>query len=168
MPKLTPAQKAEIANLKMGYACLEKEVQSEFDRFKTADEKANMFLVFNAAILALFIIIFPLPEFSMCRKNIFWILFTVLCMSLATTVILIIISIFPRTYSRIDASNLLEAEFYQCSSEEFIGNIMVGHSDMLEELYYIVDKKFKLLTGAMILTILNISLIVILLILTNA
>lgn len=166
--KLSTQQQDEISNLQIGFKCLEQEMKNEADRFKTADEKANMFLVFNAAILILFTIIFPLPHYDKHQVVIvFWCIFALLCASLTSTVILIVAVIFPRSYNVLNENNYVVATFYHCSSVEFIGKIMKEHSDSLKELIKIADKKFTLLNSAMILTIVNIIMSVILVLMVN-
>ena len=64
-------ENSEIENLKIGYKLLENDLSSQFDRLKNADEKLNMLLVFNAAILALLTIIFPINELSSLKFILF-------------------------------------------------------------------------------------------------
>ena len=52
----------ELENLKMGYAALNEDYKIQIERLKTADQKSNMLLVFNAAILALLVAVLPLNE----------------------------------------------------------------------------------------------------------
>ena len=49
-------------NLKDGYEQIKIIYQIQSERLKTSDEKLNMLLVFNAAIIALIIVVIPFPN----------------------------------------------------------------------------------------------------------
>ena len=64
--------KQELENLKQGYTHCKEIYNIQRERFKTSDEKLNMLLVFNAAILALLITIIPFNQLTCCLKTLMY------------------------------------------------------------------------------------------------
>ena len=86
----------ELENLKMGYAALHEDYKIQIERLKTADEKSNMLLVFNAAIVALLILVFPLNETSKAIFVLSIITLALFISSMMLTLIMIIVAIFHK------------------------------------------------------------------------
>lgn len=156
----------EFENLKIGYDLLQKDYVIQVERLKTADEKLNMFLVFNAAILALLTIVFPLPTICSVQFIISIIALTLFIASMVLTLIMIILAVFPRKTEHIDDSNYVTAEFYHCTSISFLGKIMSESKKSIESLHKLTELKFRYAKIAMSLTIVNIGLMIILILIT--
>lgn len=82
-------------NLKDGYEQIKIIYQIQSERLKTSDEKLNMLLVFNAAIIALIIVVIPFPN-SGVRNILSIILFSIFTVSIFLTVICIFIRAIPQ------------------------------------------------------------------------
>lgn len=156
--KLTQEERdaQELENLKEGYQNCKETYNKELERFKDTDAKLNMLLVFNAAILALLTIVFPLGEMNCVLKTLFYVFLTVFSISMLTTLISIILGLFPRKTPFIDSNSYLEPELYQYTSVEFYCQLIasyVQHNNMIGEK---IEKKHFLNRLAMVCTIFNI------------
>ena len=150
----------EVENLKIGYELLQNDLSSQVERLKTADEKLNMLLVFNAAILALLTIVFPINLLSYARFILAIIFLTLFMTSMVLTLVMIIIAIFPRSIPRIADTNYVDGTFYHCSSTNFLGKIMGECQRTIEKTHKIAEKKYCFTKASMILTIINIWLMI--------
>lgn len=150
----------EVENLKIGYELLQNDLSSQVERLKTADEKLNMLLVFNAAILALLTIVFPINLLSQTRFILAIIFLTLFMISMVLTLVMIIIAIFPRSIPRIADTNYVDVTFYHCSSTNFLGKIMGECRRTIEKTHKIAEKKYCFTKASMILTIINIGLMI--------
>ena len=148
-----------IENLKDGYERIKTVYQIELERLKTSDEKLNMMLVFNAAVIALLIVVIPFPE-SGVLKSLSIILFLLFSVSMILTVMCIFIGLFPRKISTIAIKNYTNANQYNCTREQYIGKYMSGYEAAIESVSKAAEKKQTMIKHSMIETIINIFLIV--------
>ena len=155
----------ELENLKMGYAALNEDYKIQIERLKAADEKSNMMLVFNAAILALLILVFPLNETSKTIFILSIIALTLFITSIILTLIMIIVAIFPRPTTHMSSNSYTNAEFYHCSNQKFMGQIMYRLNQSVSELHKVAEHKFICQKVAMIATLGNIAFMAILIVL---
>ena len=148
-----------IENLKDGYDQIKNIYQIESERLKTSDEKLNMMLVFNAAIIALLIVVIPFPVNSV--RNVFSIiLFSLFSVSMILTVACIFIGLFPRKLSTIAIKNYTDASQYNCTREQYIGKYMSGYESAIESVANAAEKKQTMIKHSMIETIINILIVV--------
>lgn len=150
-------------NLKDGYEQIKTIYQIQSERLKTSDEKLNMLLVFNAAIIALIIAVIPFPD-SGIRNILSIILFSIFTTSMLLTVICIFIGLFPKKLDFIDSKNYTDANQYNCTREQYIGKYMSGYESAIESVASAAEKKQTMIKHSMIETIVNIVLIVALII----
>lgn len=148
-----------IENLKDGYERIKTIYQIELERLKTSDEKLNMMLVFNAAVIALLIVVIPFPE-SGVLNGLSIILFLLFSVSMILTVMCIFIGLFPRKISTIAIKNYTNANQYNCTREQYIGKYMSGYEAAIESVAKAAEKKQTMIKHSMIETIINILLIV--------
>ena len=146
-------------NLKDGYEQIKTIYQIQADRLKTSDEKLNMMLVFNAAIIALLIVVIPFPETGV-RSVLSIALFSIFAACMLITVICIFIGLFPRKLDFIDVKNYTNANQYNCTREEHIGKYMSGYEAAIESVANVAEKKQTMIKHSMIETLVNIVLIV--------
>ena len=146
-------------NLKDGYEQIKIIYQIQSERLKTSDEKLNMLLVFNAAIIALIIVVIPFPN-SGVRNILSIILFSIFTVSIFLTVICIFIGLFPKKLDFIDSKNYTDANQYNCTREQYIGKYMSGYESAIESVTGVAEKKQTRIKYSMIETIVNIVLIV--------
>lgn len=151
--------KEELENLKLGYAALNEDYRIQTERLKTADEKNNMLLVFNAAILALLTIVFPLNESARELFVLSIILFTLFMVSIIITVTMIIVAIYPRKTQHLSHKSFVNADFYHRTTIEFMGQIMRQQSESIKSMHETAEKKFMYAKIAIITTFINIALI---------
>lgn len=149
----------ELENLKLGYATLNEDYRIQTERLKTADEKTNMLLVFNAAILALLTIVFPLNESAHMLFVLSIILFALFLASIFFTVTMIIIAIYPRKTQHLSHKSFVDADFYHRTTIEFMGQIMRHQTESIESMHKTAEKKFTYTKVAIITTFINIALI---------
>ena len=150
-------------NLKDGYEQIKTIYQIQSERLKTSDEKLNMLLVFNAAIIALIIVIIPFPD-SGVRNILSIILFSIFTVSMLLTVTCIFIGLFPKKLDFIDSKNYTDANQYNCTREQYIGKYMSGYESAIESVASAAEKKQTMIKHSMVETIVNIVLIVALII----
>lgn len=148
-----------IENLKDGYEQIKTIYQIQSERLKTSDEKLNMLLVFNAAIIALIIVIIPFPD-SGVRNILSIILFSIFTVSMLLTVTCIFIGLFPKKLDFIDSKNYTDANQYNCTREQYIGKYMSGYESAIESVASAAEKKQTMIKHSMVETIVNIVLIV--------
>lgn len=146
-------------NLKDGYEQIKTIYQIQSERLKTSDEKLNMLLVFNAAIIALIIVIIPFPD-SGVRNILSIILFSIFTVSMLLTVTCIFIGLFPKKLDFIDSKNYTDANQYNCTREQYIGKYMSGYESAIESVASAAEKKQTMIKHSMVETIVNIVLIV--------
>lgn len=146
-------------NLKDGYEQIKSIYQIQSERLKTSDEKLNMLLVFNAAIIALIITVIPFPS-SGVRNILSVILFSVFTISMLLTIICIFIGLFPKKLDFIDTKNYTDANQYNCTRQQYIGKYMTGYASAIESVSGAAEKKQTMIKHSMIQTIVNIVLIV--------
>ena len=146
-------------NLKDGYEQIKTIYQIQAERLKTSDEKLNMLLVFNAAIIALIITVIPFPDGGI-RNILSIILFSIFTVSMLLTVICIFIGLFPKKLDFIDIKNYTNANQYNCTREQYIGKYMAGYESAIDSVAGAAEKKQTMIKHSMIETIVNIVLIV--------
>ena len=146
-------------NLKDGYEQIKTIYQIQAERLKTSDEKLNMLLVFNAAIIALIITVIPFPDGGI-RNILSIILFSIFTVSMLLTVICIFIGLFPKKLDFIDTKNYTNANQYNCTREQYIGKYMAGYESAINSVAGAAEKKQTMIKHSMIETIVNIVLIV--------
>ena len=146
-------------NLKDGYKQIKTIYQIQAERLKTSDEKLNMLLVFNAAIIALIITVIPFPDGGI-RNILSIILFSIFTVSMLLTVICIFIGLFPKKLDFIDTKNYTNANQYNCTREQYIGKYMAGYESAIDSVAGAAEKKQTMIKHSMIETIVNIVLIV--------
>ena len=146
-------------NLKDGYEQIKTIYQIQAERLKTSDEKLNMLLVFNAAIIALIITVIPFPDGGI-RNILSIILFSIFTVSMLLTVICIFIGLFPKKLDFIDTKNYTNANQYNCTREQYIGKYMAGYESAIDSVAGAAEKKQTMIKHSMIETIVNIVLIV--------
>ena len=146
-------------NLKDGYKQIKTIYQIQAERLKTSDEKLNMLLVFNAAIIALIITVIPFPDGGI-RNILSIILFSIFTVSMLLTVICIFIGLFPQKLDFIDTKNYTNANQYNCTREQYIGKYMAGYESAIDSVAGAAEKKQTMIKHSMIETIVNIVLIV--------
>ena len=146
-------------NLKDGYEQIKTIYQIQAERLKTSDEKLNMLLVFNAAIIALIITVIPFPDGGI-RNILSIILFSIFTVSMLLTVICIFIGLFPKKLDFIDTKNYTNANKYNCTREQYIGKYMAGYESAIDSVAGAAEKKQTMIKHSMIETIVNIVLIV--------
>ena len=142
-------------NLKDGYEQIKTIYQIQSERLKTSDEKLNMLLVFNAAIIALIIVIIPFPD-SGVRNILSIILFSIFTVSMLLTVTCIFIGLFPKKLDFIDSKNYTDANQYNCTREQYIGKYMSGYESAIESVASAAEKKQTMIKHSMVETIVNI------------
>ena len=147
----------ELENLKMGYAALNEDYKIQIERLKTADQKSNMLLVFNAAILALLVAVLPLNESARAIFILSVIALTLFIVSMILTLITIIVAIFPRKTTNLSSKSYTTAEFYHRSNQKFMGQIMGQFNQSITELHKVTEHKFLCQKVAMIATLGNIA-----------
>lgn len=156
--------KQELENLKQGYAHCKEIYNIQRERFKASDEKLNMLLVFNAAILALLITIIPFNQLSCCLKTLMYTFLILFGVSILITLISIICGLYPRKTTFIDNNNYINDEFYHCTNVEFygkmIGQFALYNNDMSKK----AEQKHFFNKIAMISTTINILLMFVLII----
>ena len=152
-------ENAAVENLKDGYEQIKTIYQIQADRLKTADEKLNMLLVFNAAIIALLTVVVPFPETVAC-KTLSLILFFAFIGFVFATVICIFIGLFPRKLDFIDAKNYTNADQYNCTREQYMGKYTSGYVTAIESIANAAEKKQAMIKCSMVQTVINIVLIV--------
>ncbi|HPG92468.1 MAG TPA: hypothetical protein PK675_03575 [Clostridia bacterium] len=156
----------EKENLKTGFLQIKEGYFNQLERLKTGDEKLNMILVFNAAILALNIVLFPLDLNGMLL--IFFIaVISIFGISIFSTVILTLVGIFPRKIRSIDDCVFAEAEKYHCTNIEYYGKFISGYLDAIQSIKKSTEIKYKIIQVAIVLTVINMALIVLLIIITQ-
>ena len=155
-----------IENLKDGYEQIKTIYQIQAERIKTSDEKLNMLLVFNAAIIALIIAVIPFPN-SGVRNIISIILFSIFTVCMLLTVTCIFIGLFPRKLDSIDAKNYTDANQYNCTRQQYIGKYMAAYESAIESVASTSEKKQTMIKHAMIETMVNIVVIVAMIIIKN-
>ena len=146
-------------NLKDGYEQIKTIYQIQAERLKTSDEKLNMLLVFNAAVIALIITVIPFPCCG-ARNILSIILFSLFTVSMLLTVICIFIGLFPKKLDFIDTKNYTDTNQYNCTRQQYIGKYMAGYESAIESVAVVAEKKQTMIKHAMIETIVNIVLIV--------
>lgn len=155
----------ELENLKIGYSALNEDYKIQIERLKTADQKSNMLLVFNAAILALLAAVLPLNESTRAIFILSVIALTLFITSMILTLITIIVAIFPRKTTNLSSKSYTTADFYHCSNQKFMGQIMGQLNQSITELHNITEHKFLGQKMAMIATMGNIVFMVALIVL---
>lgn len=80
----------------MAMSCYKTIYNPKQENLITADKNLNMLLVFNAAILALLTIVFPINLLLQARFIVAIIFITLFMTSMVLTLVMIIIAIFPR------------------------------------------------------------------------
>lgn len=154
--------KQEYENLKMGYDALNEEYKVQTERLNLADQKSNMLLVFNAAILALLILAFPIADKTRAQLVVSVIFLCLFFVSIILTLTMIILSIFPRKTEHLSHYSFITADFYHCTNIEFMGKIMGQKSRTIDLIHRLTERKFLYIKIATITTVINIFLIVIL------
>ncbi len=148
-------------NLEDGYEQIKNIYKIQVDKLKTSDEKLNILLVFNAAILALLIILIPFPN-EQSKRILSLVIFSIFTVSILITVICVFIGLFPKKLPVIDIKNFTRASQYNCTREEYIGKYMAGYESMVENVMASAGKKQTIIKHSMVETIVNIVLIVML------
>ncbi|MFA6808954.1 MAG: hypothetical protein WCR27_08170 [Eubacteriales bacterium] len=155
--------KQENENLKMGFEQIKTMYAMQLDRLKSADEKLNMVLVFNAAVLALLTIVLPFSFESNTKLISSIVVVSFFIASMTLTVISIFIGLFPKKVYHIDSIDYLNPSTYHCTSEQFIGKFMSGFKYSIDSVVKTVEKKQQMNKHAMIFTMINMAFIVALL-----
>lgn len=146
----------ELENLRQGYQHCKEIYNIQRERFKSADEKLNMLLVFNGAILALLIIVLPIGDMSCVLKTLIYTFMTIFSINMLLTLIVIIVGMFPRKTSFISNDNYVDAKFYQCTNVEFYGKMIGCYTEYNNQISNKAENKHFFGKFAMICTILNI------------
>lgn len=113
-------ENSSIENLKDGYEQIKIIYQIQADRLKTSDEKLNMLLVFNAAIIALLTIVVPFSETGagfillMCLFSVF-----VVCVLLTIELTFPYVLIVSQSCDMLHASRLMSNEIHSESKLMF-------------------------------------------------
>ncbi len=153
----------EFENLKEGYEQVKHLYDIELDKLKTSDDKINMILVFNAAILALLFSVIPFPT-NKVKMIISFILFGLFILSMILTLIFIFIAFKPRNVYSIEPSSFIDPNTYNCSKEEFIGKYTKGYVNSIDSISRLAEIKQGLIKKCMYTTIFNILLMVVMII----
>lgn len=158
--------KQELENLKQGHQHCKEIYDILLDRFKAADTKSNMLLVFNAAILTLLTIIFPLSVDSDIIKILIYIFLSLFCIDMFIALTLIIISLFPRGIPLTHYDNFIHKKFYKCTNIEYYDKMIDAYVNHNKEMKSIIQKKHRYNKPAMFCTMINIALMFIMIILS--
>ncbi|MBR6778758.1 MAG: hypothetical protein IKM43_01210 [Clostridia bacterium] len=166
--KLTQEERdaQELENLKVGYQHCKDEYNMQNDRFKSADAKLNMLLVFNVALLALLTIAFPLGEKSNVINILFYIFLSLFAVSMLITLISIIMGLFPKTINYIMPENFIDDKFYHCTNLQFYGKMIGCYTEYNIEMNKKIERKHLLNRLAMISSIFNIVFMFVIILIT--
>ncbi len=156
--------KQELENLKQGYIHCKEIYNIQRERFKAADEKLNMLLVFNGAILALLITIIPFNQLLCCLRTLMYIFLILFSLSMLITLISIILGLYPRKTTFIDNNNYINDDFYHCTNIEFLGKMIGQFTNYNNDMSKKTEQKHFFNKIAMISTTINILLMFVLII----
>jgi len=156
----------EKENLKTGFLQIKESYFNQLERFKNADEKLNMILVFNAAILALNIVLFPL-DLSEQLLNLFIIFISTFGVLMFLTLILIFLGLFPKTVNHIDDNVFADEKTYQCDNIHYYGKFIKSYLEAIKSIRKATEKKHNIGKIANILTILNVIFMAVLIVITQ-
>jgi len=148
--------KEELENLKLGYEQCQENYRNQQSRHKSADEKLNMLLVFNGAIVALLIIILPIDKLSITKVILNYIFLLLFAISMITTLVFIIIGLFPRKTTFVDNETYVNPKLYQCTNYEFYGKFIALYKEANKNFCEVIEKKHLYGKRAMVITFFNI------------
>ena len=153
--------KNRLSTLELGYDFILNDYKSQIQRFDKADDKANMLLVYNAALFTVLPFIFPfnnLPIEKLIALSVFSCLFF---LTIITTLVTIIISIFPRTISNVINEAFINPKLYDHTSEEILSSLIKTYKSAADSIGETIEKKHKHNKITMCLTIVNVIFLVI-------
>ena len=164
---LVPNEQEKLSNLQVGYNHLEKQYESKVEIITKIDEKVNMFLVFNAAIIVLLTIVFPLPNLPCLKTVLSWVVFSLFSISMILSVLFSVLAIFPRSVYSVSSGYMTDFTIYSVQSIDFLKDMMISYNKFIERLDAVLLKKSKYMRISIIFTVLNFILMIALIIYTS-
>lgn len=153
-------EEQEKQNLIQGFELIKNQYALQLERLRCADEKSNMILVFNGAILALLIAVLPFDFIEKPKFIASIIIFSFFIVSVLITIASIFIGLYPKQLSQIDMENYSNTDTYQCEAEQFFGKFIAAYKCAMESLQSVIEQKHKMNKVAMVFTSVNLVLMI--------
>ena len=130
----------------------------EISRKKAIDEKFNFILVFIAAIITGFNVIFPYSNnYSIQRKTISNVLIVELLFLIIVTIFLVIVGMIPRGNLSISEEIFTDMDFILQESKKVYGGYIKGLQDSIKSFHKTNEKKATFLKAAFLLSVVDFS-----------